>query len=240
MDSYNLPIIPKAPSLSLPVHGEGRGGGVLFNRSLWTELGEFERGVEVEKDHTLNRYKQEIDSICIGLADRSWRGLKGERLLTEIPLGKAGAVFGFSHERDIKTKGLSYKEHGTGSRSMGADNQSLFNIGGFGRSGDKSSISWTGEGQTLVGLMHVVDELSSIYDQNQVLGNEVNGPVAESSICYPNCPILCYGKLPLQDRYLYILEVMRILHRFKIYGRLPHPGQKGDYFASALIKFQIL
>lgn len=86
MDSYNLPIIPKAPSLSLPVHGEGRGGGVLFNRSLWTELGEFERGVE--KDHTLNRYKQEIDPICIGLADKSWRGLKGGTASDRNPPGK--------------------------------------------------------------------------------------------------------------------------------------------------------
>src|SRR5208337_4484707 len=94
----------------------------------------------------------------------------------------------------------SHQEKGTAAGAMRSDHECLLDVGGLGRPGDEKTEARALETDSIVGLMHVVNNLAGWHDQHEVLGNHEDRPMrTEAASGNPYCAVLRDAELAGDD-----------------------------------------
>ena len=111
---------------------------------------------------------------------------------------------------------LSDNKNSQRSWTMSTDDQGLFNVGSLGGTRNESTVSRLGEGQPFVGLMHVVNHITGLNDEGQMLTNEINHTVPQLTIVNPDRGIFGDGKFSGQQRKVDVFELVWIVNRIDV------------------------
>jgi len=107
------------------------------------------------------------------------------------------------------------EEDGEADGAVGAEDQGLFDVGGFGGAGDEGGEAVGGdggfeEGDAVVSLVHVGDDIAAVDDEGEVLGDKGKRAMEHLRFGNPAGAVFGYAEMGRKDGEVDVFECVRV------------------------------